>query len=152
MIRTTAWTFPLLFSVILVAGCRSTPELDDPTTYTVIIGQQEFYTEPVQFRDDIGLHARAVRNSLILSWRNNRAGEIMVRPEDLALIAGQDRDADVYPFNMTTINMSRFQPLILKGGQAGVMVVEMRLPITLTGTRVAYFNRRQDLMVRAEVE
>ncbi|MCC5875106.1 MAG: hypothetical protein JJU11_02695 [Candidatus Sumerlaeia bacterium] len=145
-------SIPLLLTSLVLVGCRSKPELDDPSTYSVIIGEQDLYTDPVNFRDDIGLHVRAVRNTLVLSWRNNRAEEISVRPEDLALIAGPDRETDVFPFTMANVNLSRFRPLLLQPGQSGVMVAEMRISSPLQGSRLAYFNRRQDLMIRADVE
>lgn len=142
----------LLIPTLLLVGCRSKPELDDPSTYSVIIGEQDLYTDPVNYRDDLGLHARAVRNNLVLSWRNNRASEISVRAEDLALIAGPDRETDIYPFTVANVNMGQFRPLLLQPGQSGVMVVEMRVPVPLQGTRIAYFNRRQEVMIRADIE
>jgi hypothetical protein len=145
----------LLLAALLIlplGGCRQKPILDDPSRYTVIVGDQDYFSEPVSFRDDIGLHARAVRNTLVLSWRNNRAEEIMVRPEDLFLVTGPNRETDVFPFNTMNVNLARFTPLLLKSGQAGVQVVEMRVPFQLAGQRVAYNNRRQELMVRTDVE
>jgi len=151
-------TFPrpmiTIFALMALLGAcsRTPPDLDDPSEYRTIVGDEQLYTEPTSFNDDIGLHARAARNVLILSWRNHRSGEIMVRAEDLALITGPDRDGDIHPFNTANVNMSRFTPLILQAGQSGVMAVEMRTPFPLAGTRLAYFNRRQELMARADVE
>lgn len=144
----------LLMLPWLAAACARTPppELDDPAEYRTIVGNEELFTEPATYHDDVGLHARAARNILILSWRNHRSGEIMVRAEDLALITGPDRERDIHPFTSTNVNLSNFTPLILQPGQSGVMTIEMRTPFPLEGTRLAYFNRRQEVMVRADVE
>lgn len=143
----------ILALMALFSSCsRTPPDLDDPSEYRTIVGDEQLYTEPTSFHDDIGLHARAARNVLILSWRNHRDGELMVRAEDLAIITGPDREHDIHPFNTANVNMSRFTPLILQPGQSGVMAVEMRTPFPLSGARLAYFNRRQEVMVRADVE
>lgn len=139
-------------ALTLTTGCQNTPELEDPTNYSVVIGERELYTEPVEFHEDLGFHARMAGDSLILSWRNNRSDEVEVHAEDLAFITGPDRENDIFRFTLETINLANFRPLVLNSGQKGVMVVEPRVPFPLRGYRIAYFNQRQNLMARADIQ
>jgi hypothetical protein len=142
----------LVLAALATAAC-SRPELDDPTRYTVIVGDDEHFTEPTSIEaDGVALHARAEGNVLILSFRNDRPDEVTVTLDDLLVLSGPDRQRDVHPLTPVTADIRAFTPIILKPGERAVRLIPMRLDFPLRGHRVAYYNRRQSIKARAVIE
>lgn len=125
-------------------------KLLDPTQIAVIQGSERDYTEPTVFEQNFGLHARAEGNEMVLSARNLSQQEITLGTADLALITGK-RKEDLIPIHPGTADLSSFTPLILKPGERGTRRIPMTYLTDPRGTRLVYYNRRQNIRFYVEV-
>lgn len=122
------------------------PQLEDPSTVEVIVGDDAYYRQPEQF-DPSGLGLRAISMGPVvaLSAHNRAPDQIAILRDDLAIITGPDPSRDLVRLNPGTAEVRNFTPLFLNQGERGALQFAMRDIPDLRGMRLVYNNPRQEI-------
>lgn len=136
-----------IVAVVGLTGCSAASRDTAPATTEVsggvlapgdtVRGETELQIEePSEFVNGIGLLARARKNTLYLTIRNERPEALLVHPKNFGVIA----DGRLHKVEAGKVDIHNFQPIRLMTGMTCVRIVRFAELGDLVGQRLVYNN------------
>ncbi len=126
------------------------PELRDD--YVLEVASSPAYTEPTTVHKGLGIHAQAIGPVIVVSVVNRSDREMVLVPQNFAMIKGPNRQTDLVPVNPATAELAGFSgPLRLRPGQNAVVRIAMRGFNSVQGFWLVFNDPAMELLFRVPI-
>ncbi len=105
------------------------------------------FVEPTEFDKNFGVHARAIGQRVVVSFRNSTQYNVLVGPVNVAIIKGPNKQTDLVPLRPPAIELGTFAaPLTLRPGDKGVREFMVRDGFDPLGKKLVFRAPDQGIM------